>query len=270
MNGWKHFAWALLASPLTLFGGGEMGMQPCPLSAKETLYVTETTAGDKMLAIDGKVIAEGEAPRLSYSGKHVQFLVGGLLPEVRIYAVETRRIESPEEPICPDREAMWANGSLLVWQDGGATHAYDVAKRTRAEFPQLLPDTLAISPDGKTAVRAVADADGTPALELYEIAGGKAVRRIASQSGWRGAASGGAHSPVFSRDGDYLAWVDAGIQPLADIRVMNLKRGEEKAVTIDGRDHQFPAFVPDQSPAELIFSTLGNTATTLQRATLDP
>ena len=82
--------------------------------------------------------------------------------------------------------------------------------------------------------------------------------------------SGGAHSPVFSRDGDYLAWVDAGIQPLADIRVMNLKRGEEKAVTIDGRDHQFPAFVPDQSPAELIFSTLGNTATTLQRATLDP
>ena len=60
---------------------------------------------------------------------------------------------------------------------------YDVAKRTRAEFPQLLPDTLAISPDGKTAVRAVADADGTPTSELYEIAGGKAVRRIASQSG---------------------------------------------------------------------------------------
>lgn len=59
--------------------------------------------------------------------------------------------------------------------------AYDVVKRTRAEFPQLLPDTLAISPDGKTAVRAVAD--GTPALDLYGIAGGKAVKRIASQSG---------------------------------------------------------------------------------------
>lgn len=87
--------------------------------------------------------------------------------------------------------------------------AYDVVKRTRAEFPQLLPDTLAISPDGKTAARVVADANGTPAWELYEIAGGKAVRRIASQSGWRGAAYGGAHSPVFSRDDGYLAWVDA-------------------------------------------------------------
>lgn len=237
------------------------GVEGCVLRDGRLLHVCEDDEGDTWLMLDNQKLAMGHTPRPSPDGNFVAFCVGYGRTSVKLLRTEDWTVISPVEKITPERGAFWwVDGCLLVWRKGAKTLAWSPEHPDEKQsFEQVPTDTLAVSQDGKKVVvkrktglevrtmdgetLATIDMPPTATTETYRM-----------------------NSPVFSPDGSKVAYVQEGIRPIADIMLLDLKTGETKAVTSDGKDHKSPMFSPAGNA--LLFSGLNGEATVLFREPL--
>ena len=137
--------------------------------------------------------------------------------------------------------------------DGGAALAY---RSEEADRPGWRRVDLATGLEREGEAPSARDAGGCRSVEVKPIhSGGTSNLRFVSKKTGRTlfetkAANGdmqigGCHSAVVSEDGRYAVYVSAGIQPLADLVLVDLATGKTRQLTNDHAENASPALAPD-------------------------
>lgn len=91
----------------------------------------------------------------------------------------------------------------------------------------------------------VNDENGLPSVRFIELKSGREIAKTQSVAPSSTGRVGGCHSPAFSTDGKRVAFVREGIQPDADIQVIDLTAGRIIPITTDRARNRAPRFTPD-------------------------
>ena len=200
------------------------------------------------------------APGLQY----VLFLGEGIFPELFRLDIKTGTAEKLELEDFPSGRPFLLNRERQLW---AFPVGYDtppkmaivdmVAKRKVDDTSWKLPEeTLALSLDKRFAavMRHTGGTSNFAVLDLSTCEKPKVIFETKAEN--QSMQIGGCHSPVFSPDGKWLAYVTADIQPIADIVLLNLKTRRRVNLTNDHADNQSPVFSPDGK--KIAFSSCRN------------
>ncbi len=184
---------------------------------------------------------EGKAPFRVSDGR-IFYFGSGLFPELYeldLKSHSSRKIDLPrpfsgmpfeaERGILIYPSGLTSPPQLFRWKIG------DLQVREEKTLPE---ETLQISPNGNYIVLRTT-VGSVPNFKLLEKKSGKVLFQSRKKDGL------GCFSPVFSPDSRYLCFVEAGIQPVADLRLLEIKTGKIIRLTTDSADNQSPAFSPD-------------------------
>lgn len=178
-------------------------------------------------------------------GRGILFLRGG--------ALMRQRLDGAAEPLevaggAVQRLYGWVGSARVVAGTAAGLRLLenlDAAPRLAAWPAVAGAAEAAVSRDGRLVALVAPDANGNPALTVRELEGGKLVAGPFAVPSSATSQVGGCHSPVFSPDGRRLVFVRAGIQPDADLALVDLASGKERALTSDRARNRAPQFTPD-------------------------
>ncbi len=156
----------------------------------------------------------------------------------------------------PGRDPAFAEGgNAVVYRvEGGKAHMRKIDLRTgkKADWSgtspcakggaPLPPGAVAASPDGRHAAIQVRSG-GTVNLRFVDARTMSTLFETKARSGAMHV--NGCHSPAFSPDGRYAVYVSGGIQPQADLVLLDLETRTGRNLTVDHADNQSPSFSPD-------------------------
>lgn len=242
---------AVGARCLTPGGGG----RPLLLADGRTL-VHERLDEQGRTALDRVDLRSGARTRIGDGSRPLADADGGLLclrgdpaaPELVRIAPDGRAAVLP--PTTPRIAGLCARLDVqrLVVATAAGLHVLDTTGATPAIAPWppgIGAEDAAVSPDGRLAALVAPGADGIPGLRVVELASGRTIATARPVPPSATGRVGGNHSPCFSPDGSRIAFVRAGIQPDADIVVLDLASGRETPVTADRARNRAPCFSAD-------------------------
>ena len=191
-------------------------------------------------------------------------------PDDVIYYTDVKisDLGSDESPVVVSREAgnspeFTDDGRAVVYQlkeDGRVVYRkVDLSTGERTELQKTSDPISAksgkgngqVATGGRFSIEQVRTG-GTLNLRFMDRRSGKVV--FETQAKNLSMQIGGCHSPVFMPDGRRVVYVSEGIQPVADIIMVDLTNGSTMKLTSDGADNQSPAVSPDGR--NIVFSSL--------------
>jgi len=233
------------------------GVQPeFTADGKQLVYVLENNDGEKRLLLKSleNTGAEprdtgiaGTDPRRLNDPEKMVFFSDALAPEIKLWDLKTGKIEACCPGVIPEGPVGTLTSGAIVFpikqSQGLELQVYDIRQGLR--LPEKFPlNACAVSRDGK--MTAVMENDkGVNIFKIVETSSGKTIFRTQTPPVAGGMQIGGCHSPAFSPDGRYVVYVQAGIQPIADLILVELATGKSTRLTNDAADNQSPVFSPD-------------------------
>lgn len=234
---------------LTLTGASPVGKEPVfTADGQNVVYQNTDADGTPYLWLwdlkNNKQIPlkiEGQAPFRLKSGR-IFYRTAGLfaeLYELDLTKRSSRQIELPQamagSPIEADSQSVIYPAGF---DDPPELYVWDPVTGKVAAEKKLPRNLQALSPDGKWMVLTTKN-QGIRNIALVDRKSGKRVFET-KQSGERGC-----YGAVFSPDSRYLVYQETGMQPLSDLRLLDLKNLKVIKLTTDTADNHAPAFSPD-------------------------
>lgn len=200
------------------------------------LYRCTLSSGEIIpLAISGKKVIPSKSGRIFFLGE-------GLFPDFQELNPQNWQVEKePLHKVLTGIPVETPEGDFIFPTDfSNPDKLCRLVIKTGKTSPEtkISPQVIAISSDGRLEV--IRHLSGSCAnFEVRTATDHISLFRSDSQNGI------GSHSPSFSPDGRYLVYVQAGIQPLADLFVLDLQEKRIAQLTLDQADNQSPSFSPD-------------------------
>jgi Tol biopolymer transport system component len=240
-------------------------------------YVEETDDGDQWLRVvetaSGKTLRVGtidqvERPIVCADGKTIIYASGPPfardIARVDVKTGKTKTLSGESAmrslPMAMDRSTRVAwiderdGRRILVTCVPSAT-----SQPTTASAEEITSSgEIIFSPSGKRVAETVQDDKGVARIVVSDRTG-KVIRTLRwTQPITSTTPPRGCYGPAFSPDEKYLAFVRSDIQPHADIWIVDLKTGDEIAITSDRCDNHSPVFSPDGKSLAFIAAKRGS------------
>lgn len=238
---------------------------------RQILYRRTNDAGDSCLfryeLSSGKAVpipAFGKKMIPSKSGR-VFVLGDGLFPDLLELNTRTWTVQGAplHRMLCGEPVKTPEDDFIFPTDFSSPDKLFRYVMKTGELKPETVisPNLISISPNGTIAV--IQKKSGNCMnFELRSQPDNKLIYCTDSKTGI------GCHSPAFSSDGRYLVYVKSGIQPLADLYVLDLAAKRISRLTSDQADNQSPSFSPDRK--KIVFCSLRGSSYRILLADFEP